>query len=409
MLAAGLAGVFSIAQAGYVKGEAPAADAAGPAAAAPLKTASGERAVTAEGPSVEVGLLSGSQVSFSLLTAFSAKADGKDWTRFDQGKTISVTRSGSDLSVNGKKARGTVVLTPVRVSGPSFSAKGAQYRGSIKLVPNGSSGVTVVNVLPMEEYLLGVVPSEVSPQWRTDALRAQAVAARTYALYNMNGYRSSGYDVTDDTRNQVYGGYSAEAAASSRAVADTRGMVVTYGGKPIDAMFHANAGGYTENSENVWGTSLPYLRGVPEPRSSVTGQAWTKTFTLSDFMKRLKAAGYDVGTLKGIVLSPLHEGNTKDADRGVSGRVKYMVAKGARSSLQVPGETLQNMLDLPSTLFDFSIKGKNLVVTGYGSGHGLGLSQWGAEAMAEEHGDGKDYYKQILTHYYQNTKVEKIY
>jgi stage II sporulation protein D len=130
---------------------------------------------------------------------------------------------------------------------------------------------------------------------------------------------------------------------------------------------------------------------------------------VSDFVRRLKDAGYDVGALKGISLSPMRQGDAKDRDRGISGRVKYIVAKGPRSSRQVPGDALQSMLGLPSTLFDFSVKGKNLVVTGYGSGHGLGLSQWGAEAMAEEHGDGKDYYKQILTHYYQNTKVEKIY
>ena len=407
---AGFLGISSLAQAGYVKGEMPpAAASASVQREAQTGAVRRQEKVSADGPAIEVGLVSGAQVSVSLLTAFSAEQNGRTWIRFRQGETVSAARSGNGLLVNGKKSEGAVVLISREGSGPSFSVKGNRYRGGIKLVPNGSGGVTVVNVLTLEEYLLGVVPSEVSPQWRVDALRAQAVAARTYALYNMNAYRSRGYDVTDDTRSQGYGGYSAEAAASSQAVSDTRGMVVTYGGKPIDALFHSNAGGYTENSENVWGTALPYLRGVPEPRSSVTGRAWTRTFTVSDFVRRLKDAGYDVGALKGISLSPMRQGDAKDRDRGISGRVKYIVAKGPRSSRQVPGDALQSMLGLPSTLFDFSVKGKNLVVTGYGSGHGLGLSQWGAEAMAEEHGDGKDYYKQILTHYYQNTKVEKIY
>lgn len=123
--------------------------------------------------------------------------------------------------------------------------KGNQYRGVIKAIAS-PSGVILVNQVSMEDYLKGVVPCEIVPSWQMDAIKAQAVAARTYAMFHKNGYRSAGYDVTDDTRTQVYRGVSAETEATNRAVMETAGEVVTYGGSPIDAVFHASGGGYTE-------------------------------------------------------------------------------------------------------------------------------------------------------------------
>ena len=360
-----------------------------------------------QGPEVEVGLLSGSEVNVTGLADFKAESGGKVIGKYTKDTRLSVTRKGDALLLNGKNAGNKVYLTTGN-SAPAFAVKGNRYRGVMKLIPSSwGNGVTMVNVVPMELYLQGVVPSEIVPSWRADAIKAQAVAARTYAYFHKNGYRSSGYDVTDDTRSQVYKGVSAETEATNRAVNETAGEVITYGGKPIDALFHSSGGGYTENSENVWGSTVPYLRGVKE---AYIGNPWTKTVSLSSFIKTMNDYGYNVGKLKNIQLSKLNIGQAhRSGDRGISGRVKKVTLAGKNGVKSISGEKLQSIYGLDSTLFDISIKGGNFVITGYGYGHGLGLSQWGAEEMAEKQGKGKDFYKNILTYYFNGTKIEKFY
>lgn len=365
------------------------------------------KSVKASSPSIEVGLLSGSEVTVTGLAAFQAESNGKVVSSYQNGSRLSITRSGNTLLVNGKKA-GDILYFKSKESTPVFSVKGNRYRGQIKAIPSTwGNGVTLVNVVSMEDYLQGVVPCEIVPSWHSDAIKAQAVAARTYAMFHKNGYRSSGYDVTDDTRSQVYQGASAETEATNRAVRETAGEIVTYGGKPIDAVFHSSGGGYTENCENVWGSSIPYLKGVPEEKYA---NPWTEKVSLSSFTKTMANAGCDVGALKGIKLSRLRIGEAHQSrDRGISGRVKSVTLVGKKGTKSISGDKIQSIYGLNSTLFDFSVKGNELIITGYGYGHGLGLSQWGAEAMAEKHGDGKDYYQKILTHYYSGTKIEKVY
>lgn len=356
-------------------------------------------------PIIEVGLLSGqAEATVRCLTDGDVLVNGKKWQTFKKGETVTAKRDGSHIVLRGKKSNGTVELRGSNDSA-NFSVKGNSYRGSVKLVPSAyTGGVTVVNAVPMEQYLMGVVPYEVSPSWHTDALKAQAVAARTYAMYHKDGYRKAGYDVTDDTRSQVYRGVAAEAASTNKAVLDTVGEIVTYGGKPIDAVFHANGGGYTENSENVWGSNTPYLRGVKEESSPTVNKAWTQTVSLDSFQNAVGS-----GKLKKIELSKLKKGPMNVKDRGVSGRVKSVTIEGSNGRKTLTGDRMQSLFGLSSTLFDLEVKGKNVIITGYGNGHGLGLSQWGAEAMAAKNGNGKDYYKTILTHYFTGTKVEKIY
>lgn len=351
------------------------------------------------GQMIEVGLQSGNELSVTGLSAFHVEADSSLGS-YPAGTRLTISKSGNGLSINGKHA-GTKVYFKSSGNGATFAVKGNQYRGVIEAIAS-SSGVTLVNQVSMEDYLKGVVPCEIVPSWQMDAIKAQAVAARTYAMFHKNGYRSLGYDVTDDTRTQVYRGASAETEATNRAVMETAGEVVTYNGSPIDAVFHASGGGYTENCENVWGSAVPYLKGVPEDKYATP---WKKTVSLSSFTKLA-----DVGKLKGIKLSALHIGEAhKTSDRGISGRVKSVTLVGSKGNRVVSGDRLQQMYDLSSTLFDLSVSGNQLVITGYGYGHGLGLSQWGAEAMAEKHGGSKDYYKTILMHYFTGTKVEKVY
>lgn len=366
--------------------------------------------VQKKGPDVEVGLLSGQpQVEIEGLSHFRIETNGKVWKSYNAGKRISVSRKGKNIVLEGKAFNAPVYFTTGNGE-EAFSVKGNRYRGEMKIIPSAwNNGVTVVNRVPMELYLKGVVPSEIVPSWKPDAIKAQAVAARTYAVYHKNGYRSAGYDITDDTRSQVYRGCSVETSATNKAVEETAGEIITYNGKAIDALFHANGGGYTEDSENVWGSYVPYLRGVKEENSSAVNRPWRKIVSIDSFSNAISRAGYHVGKVKKIGLSRLHMGNNKAKDRGVSGRVKTMEITGKSGRKIIPGEVIQSAFDLDSTLFDISVKGNNLIITGYGFGHGLGLSQWGAEAMAEKNGDGKKYYKRILLHYFTGSKIEKIY
>ena len=138
---------------------------------------------------------------------------------------------------------------------------GKAYRGRIEVFVNARGSLTVVNVVPLEEYLLGVVPAELSlPQ--LEAQKAQAIAARTYAVANINGYGSQGFDLVPTVWSQVYRGVSIETAMGTRAVRETAGMIATYEGKPIMAYFTSTCGGRTENSENIFDHAEPYLRGV---------------------------------------------------------------------------------------------------------------------------------------------------
>ena len=336
--------------------------------------------VQKKGPDVEVGLLSGQpQVEIEGLSHFRIETNGKVWKSYNAGKRISVSRKGKNIVLEGKAFNAPVYFTTGNGE-EAFSVKGNRYRGEMKIIPSAwNNGVTVVNRVPMELYLKGVVPSEIVPSWKPDAIKAQAVAARTYAVYHKNGYRSAGYDITDDTRSQVYRGCSVETSATNKAVEETAGSYV------------------------------PYLRGVKEESSSTVNRPWRKIVSIDSFSNAISRAGYHVGKVKKIGLSRLHMGNNKAKDRGISGRVKTMEITGKSGRKIIPGEVIQSAFDLDSTLFDISAKGNNLIITGYGFGHGLGLSQWGAEAMAEKNGDGKEYYKRILLHYFTGSKIEKIY
>ena len=183
-------------------------------------------------------------------------------------------------------------MNPVRLNGKA-------YRGRIELFVNSRGSLTVVNVVPLEEYLLGVVPAELGlPQ--LEAQKAQAVAARTYAVANINGYGSQGFDMLPTVWSQVYKGVSIETAMGTRAVRETRGLVATYHGKPIMAYFTSTCGGRTENSENVFDKAEPYLRGV---ECSLEGHRHFDPFTIRTIRQPAKLR--DEGNLELVRLMSL--------------------------------------------------------------------------------------------------------
>ncbi|WP_295235422.1 SpoIID/LytB domain-containing protein [Veillonella sp.] len=349
------------------------------------------------------------------------------------GEAVVVAVKNHKITVNGKAvADGVYIKSWEGRQAGTMLVDSKPYRGAIKVVPTSSGAMMLINEVGLEEYLYGVVPAEVVPSWPQEALKAQAVAARTYALYTMKQSATKAYDVQPNTNNQVYNGQAAEFASTTSAVDATRGIVMKYNGQVIEALFHADGGGYTENSENVWGSVVPYLRGVKDYAQNGDSSAWTVSLTRATMENKLKAAGKDVGTLKEIKLSTLRKRPMKQADRGVSGRVLTATFVGSKKSLTLSGDTIMKIFGLKSTLFDFYVNVKaptsadsfknpkayhtfkkasdTVAIRGYGWGHGLGMSQWGAAAMAAKASTKtKDYYKQILTHYYTGVSVEKEY
>ncbi|MGH2883921.1 MAG: SpoIID/LytB domain-containing protein, partial [Solirubrobacteraceae bacterium] len=170
------------------------------------------------------------------------------------------------VNQSGGKAVGTF-SAPLTATGPGFlSLAGVgTYRGSLEFRPNGSGGVYTVNVVGLDDYVQGVIAAEMPSAWSSQALEAQAVAARTYAI--TTDVAGTFYNLYPDTRSQMYRGVGAETTATNAAVAATSGQIVTYKGAPAVTYFFASSGGYTENVEDAWpgATPDPWLRGVPDP------------------------------------------------------------------------------------------------------------------------------------------------
>lgn len=270
----------------------------------------------------------------------------------------------------------------------------------------------VVNHVGLEEYLFGVVPNEMSPSWPSEALKAQAVAARTFVLHDLKKHASEGYNVCATTHCQVYRGQKSERASTNEAVTATAGEYLVYNGKTISSLFHASGGGYTENSEYVWGGNVPYLRGVADYDQKSTVYQWETKLTTDKLSSILESRGKGVGAIRAIKLSKLEEPPVKEEDRGVSGRVRTMTIEGENGSVRLSGLEVRSMLGLKSTLFDFDKrefsdeKNETMTIRGFGYGHGLGMSQWGAKAMAEKGENKEGLYREILEHYYQGAELK---
>lgn len=263
------------------------------------------------------------------------------------------------------------------------------YRGRTQLVSTGK-GLTAVNHVNLEHYLYSVLGAEMSPNWPLEALKAQAVAARSYALHKIGESRKGIYDVDDTTGSQVYKGLTSEATTTHQAVNETAGQVMAYGGQIILAVFHSSSGGHTENVEDIWSQPLPYLRGVADYDTGAPVFEWTKYFSVSELSRKISGVG------KIVAMTP--ERTTPQ------GRVVTMVVRGVSGSKRVSGNTLRQALGLKSTLFVVNQTSNGFQVSGRGYGHGIGLSQWGAHNLAAR---GTNY-QQILSHYYQGATLSQL-
>ncbi len=344
-----------------------------------------------------------------------------------------------------------------------MTVNGKKYRGYTTFIGD-RNGLSVINHLDIESYLYGVVPKEIPPMSGHEALKAQAVAARSYAYSTMTKHASEGFNVCDTTHCQVYGGYESEHINTNRAVDDTNKLVAVYNGNIASTVFHSSSGGHTESSENVWGGRVPYLIGINDPYSlNSINSNWKVEMDVDLLNEKLLSGGIDIGVINSIDIS----------DKTESGRVVQLVFNGSRGDAEISGERFRSLLgttSIKSTLF--SIEGMttevettessllfvassrriqtlesergsiniisgdgriannksdtlnvigdkglvsykapetidiargSLVISGKGYGHGIGMSQYGAIEMAKQ---GYDF-EEILHHYYTGVEIIK--
>ena len=273
-----------------------------------------------------------------------------------------------------------------------------KFRGDIQIIKKDNLNLWVINHIELEDYIKGILYHEASHFWPMEALKAQAVACRTYAVYQMEENRQKDFDLTSDIYSQVYGGKTSERYRTNTAVEQTRGEILTYQGKVFPAYFHATCAGHTEDASVLWNINIPPLKGVAcgfcqdSPHFS-----WHVVLSQSEVAEKLNKAGYKINNIKEINI----------AGRDNSGRIVSLKIVTAKKNISIPAKDFRNVFGpniIRSTNFQVSVVAEDIVFEGLGWGHGVGLCQWGAYFM-----DKKGYnYKDILKYYYPGSDVETL-
>ena len=394
--------------------------------------------------------------------------NNKQVAKFSKRNELSLKYSKNKISVKGVKGNYSNLIFKPSV-GSFIEFKEKQYRGYIRAVGT-NSGMWVINHVDMEEYLYGVVPFEVPLSWNIEAIKAQAVAARTYAVRCLSQYPHGEFDVYDTVKDQVYGGVDGEKEKATQAVNGSRGIIMSYQGWPIKAYYSADAGGQTEEGKYIFPGDLPYLQSVPS-KDDLEKHRWHFLLKKSELASLMKKNKHDVGKIKDLRITSISP----------TGRPRKVQVIGSKGSHDFTSNNFRKMIGagrVRSTLF--SIVGNNdhpdvenastnvrtispnentegvtiisgrgnihvivdeyyvlgsdgigsvnetemkiittnsssvykpktdiepsddeFLLVGSGFGHGVGMSQWGAKAYAD---DGWDYRK-ILLHYYRGADL----
>ncbi|MCB1178174.1 MAG: SpoIID/LytB domain-containing protein [Leptospiraceae bacterium] len=273
-----------------------------------------------------------------------------------------------------------------------FTYRNKTYRGNLELYKR-AFGIQVVNIIPLEDYLLSVVPSEMPASWPLEALKAQSVAARTYAVYNVMYPKFDDYHLESDVKSQMYSGVSRETVVSSMAVKDTRGEILIAKDQLVQAFYHSNSGGVTETPDYVWGNKLEYLVSINSDYCK-DSQAYSWKARLSKDIITTKLDYLGVGEVEDISIKEFTP----------SKRAYLLEVKGKEGTKKVRGQEFRmkiSPMKIRSLLFKISKSGDNFDLEGYGFGHGVGMSQWGAYNMAKLNLN----YKEILNFYYKKVEI----
>ncbi|MBP2241964.1 stage II sporulation protein D [Cytobacillus eiseniae] len=407
---------------------------------------------------VNVSVYLNTNVTFTLNGSYQlSNKDTGNVTQIPPSTTINVKRDSAGITVSytgftESSASGFDVQEQV-TSSQSLArvSNGVTYRGSFFLKPNGSK-VEVINTLDMEDYLKGVVPSEMPASWHKEALKAQAISARSYAANLLM--------LTNTAASQVYRGYSGEDARANAAIKETEGLLVKYNGKPIQTFFFSTSGGRTANVGDVWNSrqsDFPYLVSVDDPYENSPYSSWSETFTSAQILKSfgfaetaqiltitLAKTGAN-GEVRGVTLKtsagektvtgnesvirklfPLPDANlynqlyTNWFDIQVQGaptELSVQTVNGTETISDLKGQKVQTAngeVSLSDSNVSIQTAGEivsneggtgitSVTLNGKGWGHRIGMSQYGARGYAEKGWTAE----QILTHYFQGTTVSK--
>jgi stage II sporulation protein D len=411
-------------------------------------------------PLVRVGLISHRTSAVIGSTApFIVSAGGNEWqyqattltvclpSAIPEGTKAEPRPGDATLCLIGTDGVGRWCAGPLRVraavdSGGCLQAgedikRLQRYEGELEVTSDAARTLSLVNVVDLEAYARGVMGGEMDPDYPAEALKAQAVATRSEALAKLGRHRADGFDLCAEAHCQAYRGVEDQTAAGNAAVAVTRGEILTYGGRPADAVYHAACGGHTENASDVWRCDdVPYLRGVPDRedgngpgangyraedaklRAYLTGAPpancrdprylpltrfrWVRALT----RKQIEASLADIVSIGELVdLQPLK--------RGMSGRIASLEVRGTKSTTTIgPEAVIRRALGgLPSSAFvidrycDDAGRPVVFVLWGAGWGHGVGMCQAGAAGLAQ----AGHSYREILAKYYHGTTIETRY
>lgn len=318
----------------------------------------------------------------------------------DRGPTLAVTAIRPDPS--GIRVGSTVYpVSGLRITSgkKEIQVDKTRYRDAIQVLKNPGGSLTVVNEIDVEEYLKGVLPREVHSGWPEEALKAQAVISRTYALFKNIENKDFSFALSSDTASQVYGGKTAEHPTTNRAVEQTRGEILTYNSRIFTAYFHAACGGRTARADYQWKV---------EPHAALKGveclfcrgsryDHWRAEYPVAEIERLLARKGHRVSGLQSIAL--------EEAD--VSGRPRFFVIHHAKGKSRLTANEFRLAVGadrMKSTRIQIQLKGDKLIFEGRGWGHGVGLCQWGAKHLAE-----LGYrYPDILRYYYPETTIQNI-
>ena len=328
-------------------------------------------------------------VTVPMMGPHSGSVDTQTVFETSAALTWPLASAAGKVVIEGKAVGHSFTLEPT--DGTLVTWQGRPYRGALRFVAT-AAGFEVINVVDLESYLRGVVPAEMPASWSTEALKAQAVAARTYTLASLE--TGENYDVCATTECQKYGGAAAEHPRSDAAILATTGVVLTYRGTFAKTYYHADSGGVLASSAEVWGDVRPYLAAHQDVPSTTPHRRWQKSLEAAALQTSLTEVGLDIGPVQALQVAAYSE----------SGRVSSVVVVGAWGSATLSGPSLTKLLrdwGLKSTRF--SMTGA-LNAQGDGWGHGVGMSQYGANALASANYD----YSQILAFYYPTTDLQTL-
>ena len=429
-------------------------------------------------PNTNIKIGVAESVTSGVLLGNSLSVIDSNGVRINPSDGVSLSAAGKTVSVGGRSL--TLPLTVSASDGLGWNK--TRYRGVLTII-RGASGFTVVNEVDIENYLRGLLKIEMNPAWPQEALRAQAIIARTYAVKNKGRFAAKGYDLCATAASQVYRGVNAEDPRTDAAVLSTAGMILTWGGKPADTFYHSDSGGATADIAHVWGGSRPYLQSQNElVQYTSPYSTWQVTLSASQLSTLAARLGSPVGNVSSLEVSQRDRGGRAvqlrlrgdagtaevkahafrmalggniirstnfDVTAGVSAspyvevqsqpnppKVSQPVSSGKEDELVEMTKRgiftkleLMEMLSNPGRREEYlklglsRMQGKPpqqqpkpwmpaqpydanssaFTLSGRGWGHGVGLSQWGAKAMA----DSGMSCQEILSHYFNGTKIEQ--